>query len=80
MYFYLLYYIHSSPFYSRLICIARNLLHIVAISYVESRDLSRDDWIKEFIKRKSSSGLFGAVGAEEKKKPPNCHKYATAAL
>ena len=34
------------------------------------RDLSRDDWIKEFIKRKWSSGLFWAVGAAEKKKLP----------
>ena len=34
------------------------------------RDLSRDDWIKEFIKRKSSSGLFWAVGAAEKNKLP----------
>ena len=33
-----------------------------------SRDLSRDDWIKEFIKRKWSSGLFWAVGAAAKKK------------
>ena len=33
-----------------------------------TRDLSRDDWIKEFIKRKWSSGLFWAVGAAEKKK------------
>ena len=33
--------------------------------------------IKEFIKRKLSSGLFWAVGAAEKKKPPNYHKYAT---
>ena len=33
-----------------------------------SRDFSRDDWIKEFIKRKWSSGLFWAVGAAEKKK------------
>ena len=41
-----------------------------------SRDSSRDGCIKEFIKRKWSSGLFWAVGAAEKK-PPNCHKYAT---
>ena len=36
---------------------------------------TRDGWIKEFIKRKLSSGLFWAVGAEEKK-TPKCHKYA----
>ena len=35
------------------------------------RDLSRDDWIKEFIKRKWSSGLVWAVGAAEKKTLPN---------
>ena len=29
-----------------------------------------DDWIKEFIKQKWSSGLFWAVGAAEKKKLP----------
>ena len=34
------------------------------------RDLSRDDCIKEFIKRKLNSGLFWAVGAAEKKKLP----------
>ena len=32
---------------------------------VLSRDSSRDDWIKEFIKQKLSSGLFGAGGAAE---------------
>ena len=37
---------------------------------VESRDLSRDDWIEEFIKRKWSSGLVWAVGAAEKKNFP----------
>ena len=31
------------------------------------RDLSRDDWIKEFIKEKLSSGQFWAVG--ERKLP-----------
>jgi hypothetical protein len=41
------------------------------------QDTTRDGWIKEFIKRKLSSGLFWAVWAAEKKKPPNCHKYAT---
>ena len=39
-----------------------------------SRDPTRDGCIKEFIKRKWNSGLFWAVGAAEKKKPPNCHK------
>jgi hypothetical protein len=43
---------------------------------VETRDLRRDDCIKDFIKRKLSSGLFWAVGAAEKKKP-YCNKYAT---
>jgi hypothetical protein len=53
-------------------------LHVILnYFFVKIRDLSRDDWIKEFIKRKSSSGLFWAVGAAEKKKTPNCHKYAT---
>ena len=32
------------------------------------RDPARDGCIKEFIKRKWSSGLFGAVRAVEKKK------------
>ena len=32
---------------------------------VETRDLRRDDCIKDFIKRKLSSGLFWAVGAAE---------------
>ena len=32
-----------------------------------SRDPTRDGWIKEFIKRKWSSGLFWAVGAAENK-------------
>ena len=41
------------------------------------RDPTRDGCIKEFIRRKQSSGLFWAVGAAERKKPPNCHKYAT---
>ena len=45
-------------------------------SYMTVRDLRREDWIKEFIKRKSSSWLFGAVWAKEKK-TPNCHEYAT---
>ena len=43
---------------------------------LSTRDLSRHDCIKEFIKRKWSSGLLWAVGAAEKKNP-NCHKYAT---
>ena len=38
---------------------------------IRTRDLSRDDWIKEFIKRKWSSGLVWAVGAAERKKLPN---------
>ena len=33
------------------------------------RDPTRDSCIKEFIKRKWSSGLFFAVGAAEKKIP-----------
>ena len=33
-----------------------------------TRDLSRDNWIKEFIKRTRSFGLFLAVGNAEKKK------------
>ena len=33
-----------------------------------ARDLSRDNWIKEFIKQKWSFGLFWAVGATVKKK------------
>ena len=40
------------------------------------RDPTRDGWIKEFIKRKWSSGLFWAVGLQ-RKKTPNCHKDAT---
>ena len=32
-----------------------------------SRNLRRDNWIEEFIKRKQSSGLFWAVRAAEKK-------------
>ena len=36
--------------------------------YISARDLSRDDWIEEFIKRKWSSGLFWAVWAAERKK------------
>ena len=40
------------------------------------RDPTRDGWIKEFINRKWSSGLFWAVGLQ-KKKTPNCHKDAT---
>ena len=35
-----------------------------------SRDPTRDGCIKEFIKRKWSSGLFWAVGAAERKKLP----------
>ena len=35
-----------------------------------ARDYSRDGWIKEFTKRKLSSGLFWAGGAAEKKKLP----------
>ena len=31
---------------------------------------TRDGWIKEFIKRKRSSGLFWAVGAAEQKNLP----------
>ena len=34
----------------------------------EPRDPTRDGYIKEFIKRKWSSGLFWAVGAAKKKK------------
>ena len=41
------------------------------------RDPTWDGCIKEFIKQKWSSGMFWAVGAAEKKKPPNCYKYAT---
>ena len=37
---------------------------------VSDRDLGRDDWIKEFIKRKGSFGLFWAAGAAEKNKLP----------
>ena len=59
--------------FSRLIC---KPVHTVSFDWF-LRDLSRDDWIEEFIKRKWSSGLFWAVGAAEKKKTPNCHKYAT---
>ena len=44
--------------------------------WVLYRDSTRDGCIKEFIKRKWSSGLFWAVVAAEKKNP-NCHKYAT---
>ena len=36
----------------------------------ETRNSSRDGWIKESIKRKWSFGLFWAVGAAEKKKLP----------
>ena len=36
------------------------------------RDPTRDGWIKGFIKRK----CFGQSGLQ-RKKPPNCHKYAT---
>ena len=35
--------------------------------YQTTRDSSRDGWIKKFIKRKWSSGLFWVVGAAEKK-------------
>ena len=44
--------------------------------YYVCRDPTRDGWIKEFIKRKWSSGLIWAVGAAEKKLL-NCYKYAT---
>ena len=37
---------------------------------VGGRDATRDGWIKEFIKRKWSSGLFRAVWDAEKKKLP----------
>ena len=37
------------------------------LSTERSRDPTRDGCIKEFIKRKWSSGLFWAVGAAEKK-------------
>ena len=33
--------------------------------------------MKESIKRIFSSGMFWAVGAAERNKKPNCHKYAT---
>ena len=36
----------------------------------QPRDLSWDDWIKEFMKLKWSSGLFWAVGSAEKKNLP----------
>ena len=42
-----------------------------------SYNFSTDEYIGEFIRPKLSSGLFWAGGAAEKKKPPNCHKYAT---
>ena len=38
--------------------------------WLVNRDPTRDGWIKEFIKRKWSSGLFWAVGAAEKKNLP----------
>ena len=56
------------------IYICRIVTHILSRPTI--RDLSRDDWVKEFIKRKWSSGLFYAVKAAEKK-TPNCHKNAT---
>ena len=47
--------------------------------YATPRDPTRDGWMKEFIKRKRSSGLFWAVGAAEKKQKTtlNCHNYTT---
>ena len=45
-----------------------NFFEIYNLGRLRDRDLSRDDWIKEFIKRKWSCGLFWAVGAAEKKK------------
>ena len=42
-------------------------IFFVYAGFVSSRDPTRDGWIKEFIKRKWSSGLFWAGGAAEKK-------------
>ena len=36
-----------------------------------------DHWIQASIKQIFNSGLFWAIGAAERKKNPNCHKYAT---
>ena len=35
-----------------------------------------DHWIQESVIRIFNSGLFCAVGAAEKQKYANCHKYA----
>ena len=43
----------------------------------DPRYSTTDHWIQEYIKRIFNSGLFWAVGAAERKKNPNCHKYAT---
>ena len=47
---------YSEPFLSKSI-----------VGSQQRQDISRDDWIKWFIKQKWSSGLFWAVGAAEKK-------------
>ena len=68
----------TTEFYERMFCL--NLLkqsHLWSFKFccqgpkpqrsMKYRDLSRDDWIKELIKRKWSSRLVWAVGAAEKK-------------
>ena len=40
------------------------------------KDSSRDNWIEKIIKREVL-GFFWVGRAAEKKKSPNCHKYAT---
>ena len=52
----------------------RKTITNIKVSKKTSRDALRDGCIKEFIKQKRSSGLFWAVRAAEKRKPPNCYK------
>ena len=42
---------------------------VVSLNCVSTRDLSRDDWIKKFIKRKRVLGWFGQSGLQRKKLP-----------
>ena len=51
----------------KLLVITRNGLKSSQNNFSEIRDPTRDGWIKEFIKRKWSSGLFRAVRVAEKK-------------
>ena len=53
--------VNSKPIHGKLVFFCTYILH---------KDSPRDGWIKEFVKRIWSSGLFWAVGAAEKTNSP----------